>query len=324
MSSTLQFVVAGALIVAWVWMLGRPILTNLFRRSRRDSVGYFRYQQAVLSQQGGPRRRSSLLWEDRPRPLLYWRSQQLEQRRLQTMLGFAIATFISMLLAIALRGVFVRLFLVVGICFVLYLCVAAYIGAAQLRRQLEVRSTQGMYTAKRADPQAQVHGTVEQAPGLRAGFDRLEPEASEVLTDRPGSVLFPAAEDNSLELYDEASAFYDDAFFEPIPELTFEPLNLDASQVDPSQPQPVPLFGEDSAVANEELFEADDDEAIEVIAAEPSDQEPPANDEPERSEPTFMAAPVQRQRPPKRSKARPIYIESQLDEGDEQTKAVND
>ena len=190
MSSTLQFVVAGALIVAWVWMLGRPILTNLFRRSRRDSVGYFRYQQAVLSQQGGPRRRSSLLWEDRPRPLLYWRSQQLEQRRLQTMLGFAIATFISMLLAIALRGVFVRLFLVVGICFVLYLCVAAYIGAAQLRRQLEVRSTQGMYTAKRADPQAQVHGTVEQAPGLRAGFDRLEPEASEVLTDRPGSVLW--------------------------------------------------------------------------------------------------------------------------------------
>ena len=47
-SAVLQFLVAGALVVAWIWMLGRPLLTMLARRSRRDSIDHFRHQQAML------------------------------------------------------------------------------------------------------------------------------------------------------------------------------------------------------------------------------------------------------------------------------------
>lgn len=271
------------------------------------------------------------------------------------MLGFAIATFLSLLFAIAVRGMFVRLFLVMGICFLVYLCVAAYIGATQLRRQEEVRSARGL--------------DAEQRTGRALDADVAPVPQSEQITPEPlpewsGSVLFPEIEeDTSLEEYDEAAAIYDAAFFEPIPELTFEPLNLDASVFDPSKPQPVPLFGEDAdRTDNSDFFEQlvgrdntgeyfaiDEDGWIaepvaevrdpfdDVVDVTDADLELDAVDQPmdpivaedesseaDRRAATFTAAPVQRQRPPKRNKARPIYIESQLDEGDDQTKAVND
>ncbi len=367
-SPTLQFVVAGALVAAWAWMLGRPLLTNLFRRSRRDSVGHFRYQQAVLSQQSVHEHGSSRSWSDRPRPIVSWRSQPLERRRLQTMLGFAIATFVALLLAIALRGFFTRLFLVMTLCFVAYLGMAAVIGSIQLRRQTEVSISRRRTVAEQA-------GALAESEAVAAAALVESPP----LVHEP-SVLFPEVqEDNTLEEYDAFGAVFDEDFFEPIPGLTFEPLNLDASIFDPSGSDNASLFGDDRGTSGEffeqlvgrdntgESFAIDDDGWIaepvfegeelpdtvfpdtvfpdtvfadaefdavefesdadvdvdtEIVAGDVEPAEDASDDD--RREPTFTAAPVQRQRPPKRNKARPIYIESQLDEGDDQIKAVND
>ncbi len=289
------------------------------------------------------------------------------------MLGFAIATFISLLLAIALRGFFVRLFLVMTLCFVAYLGMAAYIGSVQLRRQTEVSIARRRTTlGQRADQDVSQAVAVDQA---------IEHQP---VIHQP-SVLFPEVEeDNTLEEYDAVGGVFEDDFFEPIPGLTFEPLNLDASVLDPSEPQKASLFSDDQAdrdssgeffeqlvgrdntgnffaidddgwieepvfegealadesLLGDSLFEDplfaevdseyvdqpdagfDDGEFIEPVVAEHIDAEEETTDD--RREPTFTAAPAQRQRPPKRNKARPIYIESQLDEGDDQIKAVND
>ncbi|MEB3173000.1 MAG: hypothetical protein VKL97_03975, partial [Cyanobacteriota bacterium] len=127
-----QFLVVGALAAAWIWMLGRPLLLMLVRRSHRDSVSQFRHHQAVLGRSLGAEPGSTGGLRSF-RPLADWRAQPRERRRLQVMLGFAMATFGSVLLALALRGVFIRLFLVMAIGFVAYLLMAASIGARELR-----------------------------------------------------------------------------------------------------------------------------------------------------------------------------------------------
>ena len=269
------------------------------------------------------------------------------------MLGFGMATFVSLLMAIALRGFFVRLFLVMAICFVGYLCVAAYIGSVQLRRQQEVFATRHRASVDQVEP---VHGT---ALDHQTGYVESAGQPEDValvqrdVAPQPvqpwqGSVLFPEP-DTTLEDHDASGAVFDDDFFEPIPELSFEPLNLDASLFDPSKPEQGSLFGDsegrdhsgeffEQLVGRDqtgEFFEIDNDGWIEEpvfdapAASAEAVVEPEVGPEveavePSRSEATFTAAPVQRQRPPKRNKARPIYIESQLDEGDDQIKAVND
>jgi hypothetical protein len=297
------------------------------------------------------------------------------------MLGFGMATFVSLLMAIALRGFFVRLFLVMAMCFVGYLCVAAYIGSVQLRRQQEV------YAARHRTPVDQVglrqetvqdqHTGYGESTGQSDDVERAEREvAPQPVQPWQGSVLFPEP-DTTLEDHDASGAVFDDDFFEPIPELSFEPLNLDASLFDPSKPEQGSLFGDsggrdhsgeffEQLVGRDqtgEFFEIDNDGWIEeplfeerdVVGDDYLDADldrdhnyhrghdheharvdapaasaetvAPSEDEaiePTRYEATFTAAPAQRQRPPKRNKARPIYIESQLDEGDDQIKAVND
>lgn len=329
--STLQFVVAGALVAAWVWMLGRPILTNLFRRSRRDSVGHFRYQQAVLSRSAGHEVGPSRSFSYRLNPFAAWRSQAVERRRLQLMLGFAIATFVSLLLALALHSIFTRLFFVVSGGFIIYLGVAIYIGYAELRRQeaIHARSRQ----AYRIEQEAQTVG-IDLADGLLDDYEDAGPPFV-----REPSVLFPEPE-HQLESYDDLEEFgngvFDDDFYEPIPELAFEPLNLDASVYAESSQSGSGLFGDAETVADA------DPEASELTAHEEGfsirqdevffeDDELPVEVEDEvedaalaEQQPTFTAPPQPRPRSPKRDRARPIYIEAQLDEDEETVKAVND
>ena len=141
-SSTLQYGVAGLLGLAWLWMLGRPLLLSVMRRSRRNSIGYFRQQQAALAAAGDYPEVPLSLWERRPRPMARWWNQRPERRRLQMLLGSALATFSTLLLAIALKGMFWFLFVVAIICFAMYVSFATYVGAARLRHheaQVRVR-----------------------------------------------------------------------------------------------------------------------------------------------------------------------------------------
>ncbi len=320
-STTLQFVVAGALIAAWTWMLGRPILTNLLRRSRRDSIGHFRYQQAVLSRPAG--QEGSTLrsrWADRPRPVSDWRAQPVERRRLQLMLGFAMATFAALLMAIALRGPFVRLFVLTALCFAAYLGVAAYIGARTLR-QLEARRRPPVAETARPARAAQSARSARSTRSARSDHGsvgdavlRAEPERS---GDRAGDDLALLADDRF------GTGVFEDEFFEPIPELV-EPLSLDASLLRP---------GAGSGDDPEREHGADGDRAAAgstwvgdpiITDIETSDEVGEPLAAPELSEQATFTSPAQRSRPPKRDKARPIYIESQLDDGDDRARAVND
>ncbi len=385
-SSTLQFLVAGALIAAWAWMLGRPILTNLFRRSRRDSVGHFRYQQAVLGRplDEDPFSRRSVI-QTVLQPLRDWRGQPLERRRLQVMLGFSFATFFSLLTAIAFRGSAIRLFLIMVVCFAAYLGYAAYVGAAQIRRQQQPR-------ARRARP-ASVAGEREQSVRKTAAdettvsyadyvdeFDFIdEPYQTEVAATYETDAAFedgvrltgsqaveevPVEEEYELvaevdDPFDGSTGFgtgdFEDGFFEPIPELQFAPLNLDASVIKPTEELETDIAAESDVelVASSDIeteieieneiesdsgrYQADhgvqaeveqglvsDVADIEVVTVDSADGTEPADGHDQTdATPAFTAPPRQRQRPA-RKKARPIYIESVLDEVDDQQRVVND
>lgn len=272
-SAVFQFLVVGALAAAWIWMLGRPLLMLFVRRTHRDSVSHFRHQQAVLGRSigaDGPFPGQAV--DDRGtgfHPLQWWRSQPRERRRLQVMLGFGMATFASVLLALALRGPFVRLFLVMSIGFVLYLLVAASIGARELRAR-EAGMRQGLARAdasRRVERTGEVERRVRRAP---VESSRPDPEVWEV--ERPHGL------------------FFDESFYDPIPE--FQP-------IDRSRPvEPSPLAAESPGP----------DEAMPAATG----------DRP------FSSSAVERSRPTRRPKARPIYIEADPDEGDESIRAVND
>lgn len=290
MSALLQFLVAGALVVAWTWILGRPLLSTLLRRSRRDSIGHFRYQQSVLGRSVG----------DQPQlggwslfgPLVEWWRQPVERRRLQMMMAFAFATFASALLAIALRGPFLRLFLMMSISFGAYLVMAASIGARELRAQAR----------------EQAEGSARHASAALARRQEAELERRDLLA---GTGV--------------AGALFDDGFFEPIPEL--DPRQGSGRRSERAT-QPATVGGPaghgddvdggrpEVAAAGTGIFER---------SARPERAEHDVEVAPSATpgeEPTFTAPPVERSRPARRPKARPIYIEGDVE--DESARAVND
>ncbi len=279
-SAVLQFLVAGALAIAWIWMLGRPLLTMLVRRSRRDSVDHFRYQQAALGRSVGLDDDFERLQQlARFHPIADWRAQPLHRRRLQVLLGSGLATFIAALLAIALRGTFVRLFLVMTILLTTHLLIAALIGARELR-------------ASDAEAARRAAGRPA-SPATAAAARRVVAER------RP--VAPPEAANDDLLADDGAGGLFDDGFFEPIPEL--ERLSEPISPPDPQVDTP----------------------AAEIDA--PAGEGEPGAVGLQTGEPTFTPAAAARARPARKPKARPIYIESELDEADDRggsRRAVND
>lgn len=280
-STVFQFLVAGALVMAWIWMLGRPLLTTLARRSRRDSVGHFRHQQAAIGRSiaAEPLDRAGRLPSFHP--VAQWRAQPIERRRLQLLLASAIAAFSSLLLAIALRGLFVRLFLLMAIGFVGHVLIGALIGARELRALEAGRSTVGRTSRSRRQDLA------------RSGVDA------------------------EAELFQDRDPRFAEGFFEPIPEFD------GARQQPVAEPPPV---GPPSA---EPVEPAEPARPVAEIDTSPAAEAPATDDGPGQdaevaTEATFTAPPVDRTRPARRPTARPIFIESELDEGDGTVRAVND
>ena len=286
-SAVLQFLVAGALAIAWIWMLGRPLLTMLVRRTRRDSVDHFRYQQAALGRSVGFDDDFERLQQlARFHPIADWRAQPLHQRRLQILLGTGLATFVAALLAIALRGTFVRLFLVMTILLTVHLLVAAFIGSRELRsREAEA---------------------ARRAAGRPASEEAAAARAAAPARPAPEPVI---ADDDLLTNNGIADGLFDDGFFEPIPELERLSESGESDGDTPDLP-PAPAAPEVDAPA--------------ATAPEPMPEEV---ERPAAGDRTFATAPAARTRPQRKPKARPIYIESELDEdggADDQRRAVND
>ncbi len=139
-TSVFNLVVAGILVVAWLYVLGRPVLSKIsyLVRRMRSSDGGIDYRRPSVRSLG------LILLQPMFGPVRNWRSQGLFARRRQLLIALAAMTIASCALAIVLRGPFLVLAATVALALVLYLGVAIQIGGRLVRRERYVR--------KRAEP----------------------------------------------------------------------------------------------------------------------------------------------------------------------------
>lgn len=321
--SSWQLIVVAGLATIWAVVLGIPLLADLLR--------WLRSRPATPRSDRRPARRNLVesferAWWNRPRPIRSWRSQDVVRKRLQSMLACAMATTVAMFLAIALRGPYVQLLLIMLTVSLITLAVGAFVGAAenenlvdQLRARRRGRGDQG-------SDGDEVWGDLV-LPGLLGAAPMTSPDevpTANPFADPDGEITIPSLADIT-----EAFRSPDRSGF------MFEPLNLDeirddvvipetvAEELSGAGPIDVPV---DPALAAELGLPLGHDDPAPPAPAE----ETVAGDE-RRGDVRFSAAPEAgsrqasaRARRAKRSKARPIYIESVLDDGDNPGKAIND
>ncbi|MCP4227912.1 MAG: hypothetical protein GY773_31585, partial [Actinomycetia bacterium] len=129
MATTIQIVVAGALLLAWIWALGRPlagsIVSSDYRQLDNGQAESATNESADRASHGiGDSTVVATFIEWARRPAAAWRRQ--------LMLATMFASFASFLLAIALRGSFVLLFALMMTILFVHIFVAAYIGGRML------------------------------------------------------------------------------------------------------------------------------------------------------------------------------------------------
>ncbi len=122
-------VVLTALALVWGWVLGRPALKNMMNGARRDPVGHFNHQLAVLGQ--APDR-------SRAGGGGSWQNQSMKKRRLQIFLGLVMAAGASFVIALVMNGIFWWQHLLLDAVLVGYIVVASRAGAAENMRSQNV------------------------------------------------------------------------------------------------------------------------------------------------------------------------------------------
>lgn len=225
--------------------------------------------------------RAGELWWTRPRPLMAWRSQDVWQRRRQALVGLAVAAVMAMLMAVALRGIFVSVFILMLVVLVAAFVFAVARGAAELRR--------GPQTVERQLADLGPDATLATGPYAETG---IFADRGGVPKLQLGSVEGPPPSIDSDET-----------------PLMFQPLGIDPSP------------NHTAAVAERAPGDDDHGHGPESQTVEdPSGDRTPDSGEDAGVGPSFSAAPdagrrqaSARARSRKRSKARPIYIESTLD-----------
>lgn len=138
-------------------------------------------------------------WWVRPRPLATWRAQSVWQRRRQVLAGLAVAAVIAMLLAIALRGIFVYVFVATTGLTALAMIFAVLRGGVELRRGPQTVGRQ--LSELRTDYGPDVE--LEMGPYAETGIfpSQSRPVAAEVgpIIDRP-PVVGPSTVDDETPL----------------------------------------------------------------------------------------------------------------------------
>jgi Mg2+/citrate symporter len=132
--SLISTVVLILLVAAWGWVLGRPLLQSMLNRSHRDPVGHFNRQLSVLGQ--APRHSATLGSSSIIAPS----RNAMKRRRLQWFMAFVMAAVVSLVLAVAFRGVFVWQHLLIDGLLVAYVALAARMGAMERERSAKVTS----------------------------------------------------------------------------------------------------------------------------------------------------------------------------------------
>lgn len=329
MVAVIQIVVAGGLLLAWVWVLGRPLISGSHDRDPYDDLDIPFHE------------RNGLVGTDLDRPVFddigvsvvrralrslfapvrrWWR-QPIVVRRRQMMLATIIASFVSFLLAVALRGLYVWLFAMMSTLLAAHLLMAAWVGAqiTEARRTVQV-------------------ARIKRRVGARAGGMEIRAPRA---TDLPGSelVVEPVLAASVVsDLIDEAWRS-DHSLPDAAPDRPTAEPGAVRSRSRVSAPasvdtEPDAVVQTQAATDTEQPTEAAS-EAREA-ASSPEHPPPPATPPPHEeaaaadttaagTEPIFTRAAKDR-RSRFRRKAKPIYIESQLDESDEivPARAVND
>ncbi|MFV0258578.1 MAG: hypothetical protein ACK5PP_09050 [Acidimicrobiales bacterium] len=162
----IQYGGAGLLLIGWLWALARPVAGPDESTSTRSTA----HLQTSAWKQGG--RNAS---GDRPITLplpstLTRRRIPVDERRRRRMLAFVIAAFVGFFLAVAFRGPFVWVFVLMLGGLAAQLAIASRVGAREYRQRR---------AAKRA---AAARGTAPTGVAIRAA------KASQVGTDPAGGV----------------------------------------------------------------------------------------------------------------------------------------
>ncbi len=129
----ISYIVLILLVSAWTWVLGRPLLQNLFNTSSRDPVGHFNRQRSVLAQ--APQQS---LQDARRGFAGSFQAQTAKRRRLQWFLGFVIAAVVSLVLAVVIGGIFIWQNLIIDAALVGYVYYAARAGAIEREQAAKV------------------------------------------------------------------------------------------------------------------------------------------------------------------------------------------
>lgn len=316
MGTAVQVAVAAGLALAWIWVLGRPLLGG-FRPSEAEwAVG-----GASEDPDGGG---DPDFWEIEPVGRFGWhgwRQRSPVARRRQALLGTMFATFASFLLAVALRGRFVWLFGLMTVTLAVHLAIASYLGGRMLQARAEARRA-GLVR----QPPAATTSTVL-ASAIGPNHDRVDRSYKSPISSGGHAVSSfvealiqmewgtsadeaPSATPTPARASTPAPAADPPIEVDVLPD---PPIEVDVLPAVPAQPETVP-----SGTVQPETVPAAPD-----LEPEP---EAEAATEPE-SEAAPKPAPFTRpaaQTTPRKPKARPIYIHSQLDEeGFEPPKAVN-
>jgi Mg2+/citrate symporter len=127
------------LVVAWGWVLGRPLLQSLLSKSHRDPVGHFNRQLSIL---GNAPRQSSAMGQSNalgfsPQFASMQRSS-MKRRRLQWFMALLMAAVVSLVLAVTVGGVFVWQHVLIDALLVGYVVLAARMGAIERERASKV------------------------------------------------------------------------------------------------------------------------------------------------------------------------------------------
>lgn len=123
---TFSIVVLLALLGAWTWVLGRPLLHALASRSQRDSIGQFHQQRSTLGQT------PQFGYAPSGRP------SAAKRRRLQWFLALVMAAVVSGVLALTAGGLFVWQHLLIDVLLVGFVVMAARVGAIERERRAKV------------------------------------------------------------------------------------------------------------------------------------------------------------------------------------------
>lgn len=323
MPAVIQIAIAGALLLAWIWVLGRPLMASRRRTPYEEflAANPDRVPAATPSDDAselpevveadydlfggdGPLDRLQRWWR---RPAHVWRRQLL--------LATMIATFVSFFLAVALRSslgnTFVYLFGLMVLGLLIHLAIAAYLGSQMVAANRTVRVRQA---------QSQVRPGGMSIKAGRVADDGAE--GRRILQDDHDVALFEFDEhgEDAFNLAaDIASALDADEQRGTIDQVAEVNEMIESAWADDD-----PAYEAETGAGHEHGY-GDGDESPSATEPEPQPEsaaEPILDDD---GEAIFRRAAKDEPARPRR-KPRAIYIESQLDDDDEDgdgQKAVN-